>query len=343
MITVREIQEKNIWDTLVRGVIYSPMTQAPAYGDFYASMGDTSFIIGAYEKETLVGGALVIVIHAKRGSYFYLPYGPIATDQNIYAELLESCVAYLKNKAREHRVSCIRISPFVESSDTIVDTIERIGFKKSPIHALAETTCILDVTQGEDELMAHMNKNHRNLIRRCEKEGVTVQSFTHSEKLKEFHELHDRTAKRHRFVRFSNEYVEKEFTSFEKNAEAVVFYCYLPNGTLDSSAVVYYYGSTAAYRHGASLGNNNKIPTPYLLQWSAILEAKKRGMRWYNFWGVAPEDAKKNHPFKGITHFKKGFGGEVKNLVECHDLIINPITYWPMRIFETLRRIKRGF
>lgn len=343
MLTVRPITNVEEWNAFVQKTSFSPMTQAVEYGAFYESMGEKYFIIGVYQGEELIGGASVIVIHAKRGSYFYVPYGPCTKDTENYPAFLEQCVAYLKNCAKEYKVSFIRVSPFLETSPIMVSLFEKVGFRKAPIHALAETTCILDITSTENQLLVDMNKNHRNLIRRCEKEGVVVKSYTSADKLKEFHKLHDITAKRHHFVRFSDEYVEKEFKSFEKNKEAVVFYCYLPDGTLDSGAVVYYYGTTAAYRHGASLGTNNKIPTPYLIQWSAIQEAKKRGKKWYNFWGVAPDNAKKSHPFKGITHFKKGFGGEVKNLIECHDLIIDPIRYWPMWIFETLRRIKRGF
>lgn len=343
MITARPLTTIEEWDAFVQKTTYSPMTQAPAYGAFYESMGNNFFVIGVFRDKTLIGGALVIVIRARRGSYFYVPYGPIASANEKYADILEACTTYLKNSAQEYKVSFVRVSPFVEASDEHKTLFAQAGFREAPIHALAETTCVLSLTPDKETILSNMNKNHRNLIRRCEKEGVVIKSYTSAEKLEEFHKLHNITAKRHHFVRFSDEYVEKEFKSFEKNKEAVVFYCYLPDGTLDSSAVVYYYGTTAAYRHGASLGSNNKIPTPYLIQWTAIQEAKKRGKKWYNFWGVAPENAKKSHPFKGITHFKKGFGGEVKNLIECHDLVIDPVRYWPMWVFETLRRIKRGF
>lgn len=343
MIVVKQIEDQKMWNEFVRNIPYSPMTQAVEYGNFYQSMSEESFIIGAYEEDNLIGGALVIAIHAKRGSYFYLPYGPLAKNDEKYGMVLQSITNYLKNKAGEYHVSFIRLSPFIEANERNTTLCKSLGFRKAPIHALAETTCILDLSPSEEELMKNMNKNHRNLIRRCEKEGVKIVSHTSHEKLAEFHTLHTTTAKRHKFIRFSDEYVEKEFKAFEKNKEAVVFYAYLPDGTLDASAVVYFYGTTAAYRHGASLSSDNKIPTPYLVQWAAIREAKKRGMRWYNFWGVAPEHAKKNHPFKGITHFKKGFGGDIKDLIECQDLVIENIRYWPMWIFETLRRIKRGF
>ena len=65
-------------------------------------------------------------------------------------------------------------------------------------------------------------------------------------------------------------------------------------------------------------------------------------MRWYNFWGVEPKDASASHPFSGIGHFKRGFGGFQEDLLHCQDL---PITkkYWVNWIVETIRKRKRGF
>jgi lipid II:glycine glycyltransferase (peptidoglycan interpeptide bridge formation enzyme) len=64
-------------------------------------------------------------------------------------------------------------------------------------------------------------------------------------------------------------------------------------------------------------------------------------MKFYNFWGIAKEGDKK-HPFYGITHFKKGFGGFEKDLLPAHDLKVS-FKYWIDYVIETLRRIKRGF
>ncbi len=117
---------------------------------------------------------------------------------------------------------------------------------------------------------------------------------------------------------------------------------YLPDGTLDSGAVIMSYGTMACYRHGASLGLDKRVPTSYLVQWRAIQEAKRRGCHWYNLWGVAPEGSSKKHPFFGITHFKKGFGGVQKDLLHCQDLPLRP-GYWVNWTIETIRRMKRGF
>jgi lipid II:glycine glycyltransferase (peptidoglycan interpeptide bridge formation enzyme) len=102
----------------------------------------------------------------------------------------------------------------------------------------------------------------------------------------------------------------------------------------------------AFYHHGSSI-SEQKVPVSYLLQWEAIKEAKQRGCRSYNFWGIAPDVkekldiAKSRHPWAGLTLFKMGFGGRIKEYVKTQDFPIS-FSYWLTFIFERLRKIKRG-
>jgi len=81
-------------------------------------------------------------------------------------------------------------------------------------------------------------------------------------------------------------------------------------------------------------------PGNYLLQWEAIKEAKKRGMKKYNFWGVAPLDSK-DHRFSGISIFKRGFGGEDVQYLHAQDLIINHKKYVITFAIEKIRKFIR--
>lgn len=336
MIIIKEIKNKIDWENFLHKQVNTLFVQSFHYGEFYEKMGEQSWLIGIYENGELIGGSLVVSTHAKRGNFLYLPYGPIGVRG--FAEFF----LHLKKFAKDNGYNFIRVSPFLEENDDNKMIFFELGFRNAPMHMLAETTWLLDLDQDEAQLLKAMNKNHRNLIHRCEKEGVRIEIKNGIENLKDFNKLHDETAKRHNFHRFSFDYIAKEFSSFALDNQSLIFNAYLPNGQLDSSAIIMFYGNMASYRHGASLNLNNKIPTSYLLQWEAIREAKKRGIKWYNFWGIAPEDSSKNHPFYGITHFKKGFGGHQVDLLHCQDLQITP-KYWLNWIVETIRRIKRGF
>lgn len=337
---VKLITNTQEWEQFVRMQPFTLMTQSYKYGEFYAKLNESYTIFGLYRKESLVGGALVISVHARRGNFLYMPYGPIIPDLN--HEKLKTFLDGVKEFAIKKRYDFVRLSPFWDNNSTNQDILRSCGCRPAPMHALAEYTWLLDVAHEDDELLGKMNKNHRNLIRRCIKEGVRLEIKNDEKSLALFNSLHDTTAARHKFHRFSSTYITQEFNIFKEAGESAVFLAYLPDGRLDAAAVVFFYGTMAAYRHGASLNLNNKIPTSYLIQWHVIQKARKRGMKWYNFWGIAPDNAPASHPFKGITHFKKGFGGIHKDLIHCQDIPLSQ-TYWITWIIETARKIKRGF
>ena len=104
------------------------------------------------------------------------------------------------------------------------------------------------------------------------------------------------------------------------------------------------YGGETSYHHGASTLKYPKIPASYLLQWTAIRDALRRGDRVYNFWGIAPAQStgSTKHPFAGVTTFKTGFGGELLELVHCMDLPLSKRYYLTWGI-EAIRKWRRGF
>jgi lipid II:glycine glycyltransferase (peptidoglycan interpeptide bridge formation enzyme) len=247
---------------------------------------------------------------------------------------------YLKEFATEKQVDFVRLSPMAKNTPENLAVLKSHGYRAAPMHVLAENSWLLDLTDSEDELMRNMKKNHRNLIRRCIKEGVIVTKEGKAG-LSHVHDLLDETAKRLNFHRFSRTYIDQEFDAFAPD-HVETFVARLPDGRVDAAAVIMFYGTMAVYRHSGSLGLDRKVPTSYLIQWEVIKEAKKRDMSWYNFWGVEPKDASKNHPFAGIGHFKRGFGGEQFDLIHCHDLPITP-KYWFNYTVEMIRKWKRGF
>ncbi len=342
MLKIKEIKQTGIWNNFIKQQKYSLFVQAEEYGDFFKSLNEKKWIFGLYVDDKLIGGSLVVSTHAKRGNFLYLPYGPVLDYKN-KPEYLKFFTEFLFKFARENDYDFVRVNPFVSDNQEIRNLFKKNKYKPAPMHVLAENTVLIDLEgKTEEELLKAMNKNHRNLIRRCQREGVRIEVSTSLDDLEKFNQLHDETAKRHNFHRFSKEYIKKEFIVFKNKDEVKIYLAYLNDGRLDSAAIIMTFGNMSAYRHGASLMLNKKVPSSYLIQWQAILDAKNNQQKWYNFWGVAPKNASKNHPFKGITHFKKGFGGFQKDILHCQDLIVSKkyILNW---LIETGRRIKRGF
>ncbi len=335
---IKQIKDNNEWESFLESQDPFIYVQSTKYGQFNQAMGDDYITIGIYENNKIIGGAMFLTINARRGRFMYAPYSPILDYKD--KEQIQKFTNEIKKIAKQKKMDFIRISPFEDETSEYITNLKSAGFKKSPMHMIAETTWILELNDTEENIMKNMKQNHRNLIRRADRDGVKITSSKNIEDVKKIHQLLVTTAKRHNFVPFSLKYLETEFKTFLES-DSVRIYLAHHEGDLLAAAIVFFHGNTAVYKHGASNMLKPKVPASYAIQWAAIKEAKKRGLKYYNFWGIAPEGQKK-HPFYGITHFKKGFNGFQKDLIPALDLPVTP-KYWFNFLVETFRRIKRGF
>lgn len=335
---IKDVEDLQIWEKFYLSLSPALFVQSPNYARFMNNYGNENFCLGIFEGDELVGGSLVIHMQAKRGDFLYLPYGPVFRQNN--PEQLRAFFQKLKKIALRRKVVCIKVSPFWLENKENYELLRQNGFRKSPLHILAETTWVLDISVPEEALLKNMRKNHRYLIRRAEKDGVTISQSESLNDLQTFIDLHQETVARHKFVPFSAEYISQEFLAFSNDNQGQVFLSHYDNKVI-SAAVIMFYGDSAIYRHGASASEYRKIPASYAMLWAAILEAKKRNLKYFNFWGIAP-DKNPRHPFSGITLFKTGFGGEKYNLISCHDLPISS-RYWLAWGVDSWRKFRRGF
>ena len=74
-----------------------------------------------------------------------------------------------------------------------------------------------------------------------------------------------------------------------------------------------------------------------ILHVEAMRDARERGIKRYNLWGIVGED-EKNHRFYGVSFFKRGFGGDELKYLPAHDLIISPMKYQKTKLIETVRK-----
>ena len=89
---------------------------------------------------------------------------------------------------------------------------------------------------------------------------------------------------------------------------------------------------------GAQSEEGRKLHATGILTIQLILDAKEKGLKYFDFWGIAPEDAPANHPWAGFTNFKKTFAGYEYDHAGTYDLVINPIKY---QLYLILRKINR--
>jgi lipid II:glycine glycyltransferase (peptidoglycan interpeptide bridge formation enzyme) len=344
---ILQINSKKVWAAFVAKQQYSSPFQSWNWAEFEKSLGNKFESFGMFEKEKLVGLLPVKIVTAKRGKYLHLRHGPIFDFEN--RELWAEFFTFIIDKAKEEKCWFVRISPLIEQDLELkyVDIFSRL--KDSPMHDVdAEITWVLNLTQSEDQILANMRKNTRYYIKRAERDGVTILKTRDKKYLKEFWKIYSDTVKRQKWQAYSEEYIRGEFEAFA-NDEQIELYLAKYKEKYISAALILYYNNQAIYHHSGSLSKYLKVPANYLLQWEAIKNAKRKGLKWYNFWGISPvtmEDGdfkpKAGHPWTGLTFFKIGFGGEVRQFVHAKDLPIDN-KYYLTRLFEKVERWRRGY
>ena len=225
---------------------------------------------------------------------------------------------------------------------------------------------MIDLTKSEDEILQLMKQKGRYNVRLAQKRGVELKAVSSKQEkglrlrgrspsgsdskrkrkkgsvsklVGEFFELLDITTKRDEFRGHGVSYYEKMLEKLGDQAELIMAYY---DGQPVAGGIFTFYGKTAVYYYGASSDEYRNVMAPYLVQWTAIQEAKKRGCETYDFLGVAPpfdgaqdlRDDVVDHPWAGVTSFKKKFGGEGVEFSEPFDLVLRPLVYSAYKLFS---------
>ena len=342
---VKEITDKNVWENFLLECEEKTFLSSWNWGEANSMMGNKIWRLGIYENNNLISVALILKIQAKRGTFLFLPHGPVTRRHEVEGmkyEVLKILLDELKKIAREEKASFIRINPIWGRNEENIKIFKDLGFKEAPLHIHPELTWELNITPSEDELLSQMRKTTRYLIRQAQKnEDIKVYQSQNLNDIGIFNKLYQEVVGRHHFVPFSFNYLRNELSAFSQDNQISLFFGKY-KGEIISSAIIIFWQKTAFYHHGASSLKYPKVPVSYLLQWEAIKEAKKRDCKIYNFWGIAPIDSEfRRHPWAGLTLYKMGFGGYKKEYVKTQDLPLSK-KYWLTYLFEKLRKTKRG-
>ncbi|MGD0577064.1 MAG: peptidoglycan bridge formation glycyltransferase FemA/FemB family protein [Candidatus Staskawiczbacteria bacterium] len=346
---LKEITNKDEWENFLLQCAEKTFLQSWNWGEFQIKDGNKIWRFGIFSNGKFIGAALVIKFSAKRGTFLFVPHGPVVIgglEAKDRKEILELILLQLSDIAKEEKASFIRFSPIFSRTEENEDIFSDLGFRQAPTHVHPEVTWELGIAAPEQELLSNMRKTTRYLIRQAEKNpDIQIVKSLDIKDLDLFKPVYAKTAKRHKFVAFPNKYLEKELGAFLQDNQIMIFLGKYKDKVV-SAAIFVFWQDICFYHHSGSLAEFNKIPVSYLLQWEAIKEAKRRGCRIYNFWGIAPdvvteEDASKSkHPWAGLSLFKMGFGGARKEYVKTQDFIISQ-KYWINYIIEVLRKSKR--
>ncbi len=312
----------------------APLFQSQIWQDFQNTLPGRQTGKIVKNSETLFW---VIIPTVFRYNYLYINRGPEHSLLPFWDELL--------NIAQENRCIYIKIEPNWQKNSEYVTEIKKLGLRKSPLSIQPDTTLLLDLTKSEQDLLKEMKSKGRYNIKIAQKYGITYQRFTAKDKnfeqaLQGFYQLLKDTAKRDKFGVHTYEYYEKLLQKLSPHGQLYLAY---QNDMILAGIIAVVYGNTTTYYYGASASIARETMATYGLQWQVIGEAKKAGFSVYDFLGIAPDDAKTNHPWRGVTDFKKKFGGSVYSYAGTYHFVLKPFLYFFLNVSKILLQARKTF
>ena len=324
------------WDAFIRAQPKSHLLQLSRWGELKSRFGWESRIIALSDEHGIQAGALVLLqrLPFGAGKLAYVPMGPYASDPSLYPQLWQAIRS-------ETGAAFLKLEPALDAELEAAD-ISRAGFHPSPQSIQPPSTIVIDVSGDESGIMARMNQGTRRKIRKSRRGAIEYREGDRDD-LPQFNRLMQTTGERNAFGVHSAAYFEAVYDLLMPEYGALLLARH--EGELLAAIMVFALGDTAWYLYGASSRSQGNLYATYGIQWAAIEWARRRGCRFYDFWGIPDfDEATLEAQFKdrqdglwGVYGFKRGWGGAVRRSLGTWDLAWNPLVYAAYRTALKLR------
>lgn len=320
---ILEKSEEPKWDEFIQTHPLSSIHQTSAWGHFRGKY----WIIVLENDDKIIGGSMIIRQELPKGyCWLYSARGPlIQNDQmDLSGSQVEALLTALEPLAKKENAVFLRIDP------PITEPPKFKGFKPTHSGFQPEDTIIVDLTASEEEILKQMKQKGRYNIRLAEKKGVSIHE---SKNVDAFYSLLEQTTTRDNFHGHDKHFYQQMLDKLPQNA--ILYMATYENKSI-AGIIVTHFKDTAIYYFGASGNEYRNVMAPYLLQWHAMKEAKKRHAKYYDLLGIAPENAK-DHPWAGVTNFKKKFGGKHITYAPPQEYSFKPLIHFLYKLYKKIK------
>lgn len=335
IIKIVDATNRTTWDAFITSHDEANFLQSWDFYEFHSSRPRAIVRRMAVDENGHILGAYAGVIEtAKRGRYLAIAGGPIIDWQN--STLVQAIFDDIKAMGKAHHCVFVRVRPQLELSDRSLTIMKKLGLKKAPMYLSVEFAGTLNLEKSESEILAAASQGFRRKLRKATKNHIVVETSTDPAIVQTFYQIELETAKRQHFFAFSEDFLTKQFAAFAKNGEAIMFSAKLGDQILAQNFMIFY-GNEASYHYGVSSELGTRYSAAPLLHLAAMKEARKRGIKRYNLWGIVEKDDTR-HRFFGVSEFKRSFGCEELKYTPAHDLILSRSKYLLNKTVETARK-----
>ena len=300
-----------------------PITQGREWQKLQDDLGEKSFF-----EENANFQYLAIKKSTPAGNYLYCPYGPVAETATNFKKALKS----LKELAQKEGAIFIRIEP---QNPDFVKNLPKITKKSHNLNP--KETWLLDLSGTDDDLKEKLPSRLLRYYKNREKQGITIETSHNPDDIKYLLTLQKALAREKGISTFSENYLKTELS--QPFATLYLVRSASPDAPRVIAAGLVFDDATTRYNlQGAQSDEGRRLHATGILTIQLILDAKAKNLKTFDFWGIAPENAPKNHPWAGFTGFKKTFAGYEKDYAGTYDLVENPLKY---KFYQLMRKIRR--
>lgn len=323
MLHVEKNTDQDSWDALVQAHAGHPL-QLWGWGEVKSRHNWRVERVEIRDSKDIVGLAqlLIRVLPKPFGPLIYVPRGPVAPQKR--GEVLDALTTYVRTTY--HPVA-LTIEPDWQDMPAVS------GWKHSRNTILIPRTLILDLTQTEEDLLAHMSKKTRQYIRKSTGDGVVVRHVTEEKDLESALSIYKDTAARAGFALHGDDYYQDIFTHMRDDAPLFAAYS-------GDQMVAFLWpvvsAQTAFELYGGMNDEGQRLRANYALKWEVIRQMKARGVTRYDMNGLLND---------GVSTFKQSFADHEDMLVGTYDRPLSSLyTAWtrglPL-VKKAVRLIKR--
>ncbi len=347
------VLDRDQWDSFVSSHPNGHFLQSWGWGELKAGTGWHPLRLALWDalQERFVAAAQVLRrspsrIPPRLGNLAYIPKGPVLDwsqeGQSVRQAFFEQLLPLL---CKEGAVAVqVELPLAIDGGDGGSESQEREARETAKwleamrFHAVRcvqpSRTILLDLTPGEDDLLASMKEKWRYNVRLAARRGVSVRLARTLEDVQAWYRILHVTGQRDGFGIHTLDYYERAWQLFAPGNQAQLLLAEY-NGCLLAGIFAGCIARQAIYLYGASSNEQRQLMPNYLLQWEAMRWAKNQGARSYDFWGI-PDSDDPTEAMAGVYRFKSGWGGRTVRFAGNYEYVCRPLT---MRLARRIIRM----
>lgn len=274
---------------------------------------------------------LAILEKTRTGRRLYCPYGPLAVTEKAFIEAVHA----LHRLAKSQKALFVRLEPRLPKQRFSVGAF---GLKRALKDVQPPQTWVQHLNKTEDELLADMTATNRNLYRTSANKGLTFRASSDPADVKIFVRMIHDVAKNTGMKPHGDAYY-RTMAKVLLPRGAGKIYLAEHEGKPVGAAIVFDSPTTRYYAHAGNLASSRKLHPGSPLVATMLFDAKKQGQSTFDFVGVAPLGVE-NHPWEGLSAFKRSFGGEYKAYLGTWELPTHPLYRLYRGVYQAHKKLR---